>query len=135
MNAINLASLITKLNKHGETLLKEASNNVHLYVVCGCWSSVRYLSLPCVAVCCRNLLYVYPKALNFTNRQGSARNIAVKVQLMEGEEEQHAMPVGVLHAPTHTVAVNTQLCLRRIHAQTASHTHSSVLTYIYIYLL
>ena len=39
---------------------------------------------------------MYPKSLNFTNRQGSARNIAVKVQLMEGEEEQHAMPVSCL---------------------------------------
>ncbi|ELU18915.1 hypothetical protein CAPTEDRAFT_161690 [Capitella teleta] len=41
----------------------------------------------------RNLLYVYPKGLNFTNRQGSARNIAVKVQLMDGEEQQNAMHV------------------------------------------
>ena len=45
-------------------------------------------------LCCRNLLYVYPKTLNFANRQGSARNIAVKIQFMDGEEEQHALPVG-----------------------------------------
>ena len=38
-------------------------------------------------------MYIYPKSLNFTNRQGSARNIAVKVQFMNGEEEQHALPV------------------------------------------
>ena len=43
-------------------------------------------------VCFRNLLYIYPKYLNFTNRQGSARNIAVKIQLMCGEEEGCAMP-------------------------------------------
>ena len=36
---------------------------------------------------------MYPKQLNFTNRQGSARNIAVKVQFMCGEEEHHALPI------------------------------------------
>ncbi|XP_075219096.1 dedicator of cytokinesis [Lycorma delicatula] len=41
----------------------------------------------------RNLLYVYPKELNFAGRTGSARNIAVKVQLMSGEEELDALPV------------------------------------------
>lgn len=41
----------------------------------------------------RNLLYVYPKDLNFTNRPGSARNIACKIQLMCGEEPQNAMNV------------------------------------------
>jgi len=39
----------------------------------------------------RNLLYVYPKSLNFASRQGSSRNISVKVQFMNGEDE--AMPV------------------------------------------
>ncbi|XP_060603802.1 dedicator of cytokinesis protein 7-like isoform X2 [Ruditapes philippinarum] len=39
----------------------------------------------------RNLLYVYPRSLNFANRQGSARNIAVKIQLMHGEEESGAL--------------------------------------------
>nr|CAD7573108.1 unnamed protein product [Timema californicum] len=41
----------------------------------------------------RNLLYVYPKELNFGSRAGSARNIAVKVQLMCGEEDCDALPV------------------------------------------
>ncbi|XP_070194616.1 dedicator of cytokinesis protein 7-like isoform X3 [Littorina saxatilis] len=41
----------------------------------------------------RNLLYVYPKSLNFVNRQGSARNLAVRVQFMAGEEDGHALPV------------------------------------------
>lgn len=40
----------------------------------------------------RNLLFVSPKELNFSNRTGSARNLAVRVQLMEGEGEQHALP-------------------------------------------
>ncbi|XP_046442972.1 dedicator of cytokinesis protein 7-like isoform X3 [Daphnia pulex] len=40
----------------------------------------------------RNLLYVYPKNLNFANR-GSARNISVRIQFMCGEQETHAMPV------------------------------------------
>ncbi|XP_057299405.1 dedicator of cytokinesis protein 7-like isoform X1 [Hydractinia symbiolongicarpus] len=39
----------------------------------------------------RNTLYVYPQALNFTNRTGSARNIAVKVQFMAGEDPSQAM--------------------------------------------
>ena len=42
----------------------------------------------------RNLLYVSPKELNFSNRSGGdrARNIAVKIQLMGGEEENAALP-------------------------------------------
>lgn len=39
----------------------------------------------------RNLLFVSPKELNFSNRQGSARNLAVKVQLMAGEKENNAL--------------------------------------------
>ncbi|XP_069594278.1 dedicator of cytokinesis protein 7 isoform X3 [Ranitomeya imitator] len=41
----------------------------------------------------RNILYVYPQSLNFANRQGSARNITVKVQFMNGEDPSNAMPV------------------------------------------
>ncbi|XP_058233853.1 dedicator of cytokinesis protein 7-like isoform X13 [Hemibagrus wyckioides] len=41
----------------------------------------------------RNLLYVYPQNLNFSSRQGSVRNIAVKVQFMAGEDPNQAMPV------------------------------------------
>ncbi|CAM1319326.1 DOCK6 (predicted) [Pycnogonum litorale] len=41
----------------------------------------------------RNLLFVYPKDLNFTNRPGSARNIACKIELMYGEEPLHALPI------------------------------------------
>ncbi|XP_071850435.1 dedicator of cytokinesis protein 7-like isoform X2 [Apostichopus japonicus] len=33
----------------------------------------------------KNTLYVYPKGLNFSNRPGSARNIAVKVEFMMAE--------------------------------------------------
>lgn len=47
----------------------------------------------CPATVYRNLLYVYPHSLNFANRQGSARNIAVRVQFMCGEDETYAMPV------------------------------------------
>lgn len=39
----------------------------------------------------RNLLYVSPKELNFSNRTGSARNLTVKVQLMAGEGDHHAL--------------------------------------------
>ncbi|XP_075688862.1 dedicator of cytokinesis protein 7 isoform X15 [Rhinoderma darwinii] len=41
----------------------------------------------------RNILYVYPQSLNFANRQGSARNITVKVQFMSGEDPSNALPV------------------------------------------
>ncbi|XP_069460332.1 dedicator of cytokinesis protein 6 isoform X2 [Ambystoma mexicanum] len=41
----------------------------------------------------RNLLYVYPHSLNFSNRQGSVRNIAVKMQFMAGEDPSQALPV------------------------------------------
>ncbi|XP_039628587.1 dedicator of cytokinesis protein 7-like isoform X6 [Polypterus senegalus] len=41
----------------------------------------------------RNLLYVYPQNLNFSSRQGSVRNITVKVQFMCGEDPSQAMPV------------------------------------------
>lgn len=39
----------------------------------------------------RNLLFVSPKELNFSNRAGSARNLAVRVQLMAGESESQAL--------------------------------------------
>ena len=41
----------------------------------------------------RNLLYIYPKNVNFTNRQGSARNIAIKIQIMNNEDEYSALPI------------------------------------------
>ncbi|XP_077186092.1 dedicator of cytokinesis protein 6 isoform X3 [Paroedura picta] len=41
----------------------------------------------------RNLLYVYPQSLNFSSRQGSVRNIAVKLQLMASEDPRQALPV------------------------------------------
>ncbi|XP_055333628.1 dedicator of cytokinesis protein 7-like isoform X2 [Paramacrobiotus metropolitanus] len=34
----------------------------------------------------RNLLYVYPKFVNFSSRPGSARNIAIKLQLLGAED-------------------------------------------------
>ncbi|XP_072924709.1 dedicator of cytokinesis protein 7-like [Hemitrygon akajei] len=41
----------------------------------------------------RNLLYVYPQFLNFSNRQGSARNITMKIQFLESEEPGAALQV------------------------------------------
>ncbi|XP_069784055.1 dedicator of cytokinesis protein 7-like isoform X2 [Narcine bancroftii] len=41
----------------------------------------------------RNLLYVYPQFLNFSNRQGSARNITVKIQFLDSEEPAGVLPV------------------------------------------
>lgn len=39
----------------------------------------------------RNLLFVSPKELNFSARAGSARNIAVQIQLMAGEHPTDAV--------------------------------------------
>ena len=67
----------------------------------------------CVKIC-RNLLYVYPRELNFSNRSGErARNIAVKVQLMSGEGEAYALPVifGKSNCPAFTRCLFIQCCL------------------------
>ncbi|XP_069184987.1 dedicator of cytokinesis protein 7 isoform X14 [Procambarus clarkii] len=57
----------------------------------------------------RNLLFVSPKDLNFNNRPGSARNIAVKIQFMAGEDEQAAMSVifGKSSCPEYTTEAHT----------------------------
>lgn len=47
----------------------------------------------------RNLLFVYPRDVNFTNRPGSARNITCKVQYMASEEIHSALPVSKIHVP------------------------------------
>ncbi|GBM46681.1 Dedicator of cytokinesis protein 7 [Araneus ventricosus] len=41
----------------------------------------------------RNLLFVYPKDVNFSNRPGSARNITCKIQYMASEEIHSALPI------------------------------------------
>lgn len=41
----------------------------------------------------RNLLYIRPKELNFSTRAGSARNIAIRIQLMASEKPTDALPV------------------------------------------
>ncbi|XP_040096592.1 dedicator of cytokinesis protein 6 isoform X8 [Oryx dammah] len=41
----------------------------------------------------RSLLYVYPHSLNFSSRQGSVRNLTVRVQYMAGEDPSQALPV------------------------------------------
>lgn len=57
----------------------------------------------------RNVLFVYPKEVNFASRAGSARNIAVKVQLMCGEEDTHALPAifGKSSCPEYTTEAYT----------------------------
>ncbi|WKX95563.1 hypothetical protein Q1695_012204 [Nippostrongylus brasiliensis] len=42
----------------------------------------------------RNLLYVYPKMANLANRPGTARNISIKVELMNGQEQ----PMSVIYS-------------------------------------
>lgn len=36
---------------------------------------------------------MYPHSLNFSSRQGSVRNLAVRVQYMTGEDPSQALPV------------------------------------------
>ncbi|KAB1259404.1 Dedicator of cytokinesis protein 6 [Camelus dromedarius] len=57
--------------------------------MCG-WATLgsRWLGLKA-----RNLLYVYPHSLNFSSRQGSVRNLTVRVQYMAGEDPSQALPV------------------------------------------
>ncbi|XP_051052782.1 dedicator of cytokinesis protein 6 isoform X5 [Phodopus roborovskii] len=43
--------------------------------------------------CYRNLLFVYPHSLNFSSRQGSVRNLTVRIQYMAGEDQSQALPV------------------------------------------
>ncbi|KAE9416845.1 hypothetical protein Angca_006569, partial [Angiostrongylus cantonensis] len=40
-----------------------------------------------ILVCYRNLLYIYPKFANLSNRPGTARNISIKLELMNGREQ------------------------------------------------
>lgn len=52
------------------------------------------LSCPSFILCvCRNHMYVSPTHLNFTNRGGSARNIAIRTTLMYSEDESSALRV------------------------------------------
>uniref|UniRef100_T1J9Y0 Uncharacterized protein n=1 Tax=Strigamia maritima TaxID=126957 RepID=T1J9Y0_STRMM len=59
----------------------------------------------------RDLLFVYPKDLNFANRPGSARNITCKVQLMSNEDEDNALPVifGESSCPEYTTYAFTSV--------------------------
>lgn len=36
---------------------------------------------------------MYPHSLNFSSRQGSVRNLAVRIQYMAGEDQSQALPV------------------------------------------
>ncbi|KAH0515089.1 Dedicator of cytokinesis protein 7 [Microtus ochrogaster] len=69
----------------------------------------------------RNLLYIYPQSLNFANRQGSARNITVKVQFMYGEDPSNAMPVplpGMKWVDNHKGVFNVEVvAVSSIHTQ------------------
>ena len=60
------------------------------------WPLSPRLSVPLTWPCpCprRSLLFVYPHSLNFSSRQGSVRNLTVRVQYMAGEDPSQALPV------------------------------------------
>jgi len=60
-----------------------------------CWFDWKGFVIECISpsLPLRNLLFIYPQTVNFNSRQGSVRNIAVKVQFMAGEDPSQAMPV------------------------------------------
>ena len=58
----------------------------------------------------RNLLYVYPLSVNYTSRSSSARNIAVKVEFLAGEE---MAPLEVLYVDQKPLVAN----LANVHGQ------------------
>lgn len=78
-----------------------------------CWFDLKGFIFLCISISLplRNLLYIYPQTVNFNSRQGSVRNIAVKVQFMAGEDPSQAMPVShrshphpvLPHGSSHTV--------------------------------
>ncbi|XP_015776632.1 PREDICTED: dedicator of cytokinesis protein 7-like [Acropora digitifera] len=53
----------------------------------------------------RNLLYVYPLSVNYTSRSSSARNIAVKVEFLAGEE---VAPLECLFGKSSTSAMQSE---------------------------
>uniref|UniRef100_A0A914X6L0 Dedicator of cytokinesis protein 7 n=1 Tax=Plectus sambesii TaxID=2011161 RepID=A0A914X6L0_9BILA len=55
----------------------------------------------------RNLLYVYPKMVNFSNRPGTARNIALRVQLLDGKERPLPAIFGKSYCPNFSTAAYT----------------------------
>uniref|UniRef100_A0A8C1H0A1 Dedicator of cytokinesis 7 n=1 Tax=Cyprinus carpio carpio TaxID=630221 RepID=A0A8C1H0A1_CYPCA len=71
----------------------------------------------------RNLLYVNPQSLNFANRQGSARNITVKVQFMNGEDPSNAMPVSFDNAEINLQYLYDQTYHGELPASLTDHHH------------
>lgn len=65
----------------------------------------------------RNLLFVSPKELNFSARAGSARNIAVQVQLMAGEHASDALKAifAKSSCPEFTTEGNIQYSFDNLH--------------------
>uniref|UniRef100_A0A0N5ALW0 Dedicator of cytokinesis protein 6 n=1 Tax=Syphacia muris TaxID=451379 RepID=A0A0N5ALW0_9BILA len=62
-----------------------------------------------VNACYRNLLYVYPRFVNFSNRSGTARNICVRVELMDGQERPLHLVFGKSSCPDIGSYANTSI--------------------------
>ena len=79
--------------EHFDSAVVKVDTVVIINSVLTVYDCLMLCSMCTVCPMCRNLLYVSPKSLNFSNRQGSARNLAVKICFMEGEDELNAMEV------------------------------------------
>ncbi|KAM3718831.1 Dedicator of cytokinesis protein [Dirofilaria immitis] len=55
----------------------------------------------------RNLLYIYPRSVNFSSRSGPSRNIAVRVELMNAQEKPVYAVFGKSNGPSITFFADT----------------------------
>ncbi|VDO39454.1 unnamed protein product [Onchocerca flexuosa] len=65
------------------------------------------LSSGCGESLMRNLLYIYPRSVNLSNRSGPSRNIAVRVELMNAQENPVYAVFGKSSGPNITFSADT----------------------------
>lgn len=58
----------------------------------------------------RNLLYVYPRFANLSNRSGASRNISLRVELMDAHERPMQLVFGKSSCPDVSAYANTAVC-------------------------
>uniref|UniRef100_A0A9J2PJV5 Dedicator of cytokinesis protein 7 n=1 Tax=Ascaris lumbricoides TaxID=6252 RepID=A0A9J2PJV5_ASCLU len=63
-----------------------------------------------VNACYRNLLYVYPRFANLSNRSGASRNISLRVELMDAHERPMQLVFGKSSCPDVSAYANTAVC-------------------------
>ncbi|VDM43975.1 unnamed protein product, partial [Toxocara canis] len=63
-----------------------------------------------VNACYRNLLYVYPRFVNLSNRSGASRNISIRVELMDAHERPMQLVFGKSSCADMNAHANTIVC-------------------------